>query len=261
MANGLPRGGCRPPEPLDRSQGKLNKSLFETYVKLPRHSAYVNQDYLRSLDKKYSNARRWRVSNSANYASMTGLRPIGNDEPLVRSYLMHFLLSAKTWKDKAYTTYVNDIYLREVYAETKILAGIGNMEEMYSLLPPAKYKALKDRIDIEFAYTNPKIILPADKVHLDVNVKNVKKLIVKVFEIDELNYYRAKGKQIDTTIDLDGLVANSEKTYEYPEPPMRRVKRGFDFPEGNAPRPVITSSSCSGFMAIRSRISCLERRP
>ena len=42
---------------------------------------------------------------------------------------------------------------------------------------------------------------------LDVFVKNVPTLVVKVFEVNAFNYIVATGREPDTSIDLDGLVA------------------------------------------------------
>ena len=56
-------------------------------------------------------------------------------------------------------------------------------------------------------------------------MKNVPSLIVKVFEINAANYYREKGREIDTDINLDGLVANSERVIASNMPPLRREAR------------------------------------
>ena len=69
-----------------------------------------------------------------------------------------------------------------------------------------------------------------DPVALDLYVKNVDTLIVKVFEINTQNFYRENLNEIGPDINLDGLVANEEKTYTYKEPPLRRVRRHFEFP-------------------------------
>jgi hypothetical protein len=61
-------------------------------------------------------------------------------------------------------------------------------------------------------------------------VKNVDTLIVKVFEVNTQNFYREQLKEIGPDINLDGLVANEEKTYTYKEPPLLRVRRHFEFP-------------------------------
>ena len=48
-------------------------------------------------------------------------------------------------------------------------------------------------------------LLTADRLTL----KNVPNLVVKVFEINTQNFYRQNLREIDTDINLDGLVANA----------------------------------------------------
>ena len=111
-----------------------------------------------------------------------------DDEPLVRDYLMSFF--AKEDSFEPYAEFVRDTYLKPLFAETKIVNGIGDMEKWYSLLnDPASYQRLKDRIDIDFVPTNKTCFGAGDRVSLDLDVKNVKTLLVKVFEINALNYY------------------------------------------------------------------------
>jgi len=92
------------------------------------------------------------VDLNNNYGGATLLPPIGNDEPLVRTYLLHFLRDAADAKE--FEPYVNDIYLKHLLAEVKITSGLGDAEKWASLLPPEQYKQLKERVDIDFAFTN-----------------------------------------------------------------------------------------------------------
>ncbi len=208
----------------DRANGKFDKDRFMTYIALPRHVSYINSDFM-----KRETSRRYAANLSANYQNFTMLPPVGNDEPLVRSYLHHFFVSEKSYKP--YEEWINDLYLKYNFAETKIVNGLGEPEQWYSMLPPERYQQLKQRIDLDFAFTNSPLFSPDDPVSLDVSIKNVKSLIVKVYEINTQNFYRESMREIDTDINLDGLVANDEKTFEYTEPPLRRVKRHFEFPQ------------------------------
>ena len=207
----------------DRAQGIYDKARFMAYIKLPRNVNYINRAYVRRQE-----VRRYLANLGANFQQFDMLPPVGNDEPLVRSYLMHFFRTEHTYQP--YATYINDEYLKHCFAETQIVNGLGDMEQWYSMLPPAKYQALKERVDLDFAPTNKTLFTVDDPVTLDLHVKNVKTLIVKVFEINLLNYYRAKQEEVHTGIDLDGLVANEETVHTYTEPPLRRVKRTFKFP-------------------------------
>jgi hypothetical protein len=207
----------------DRSQGVWDRDRFMAYVKLPRNAPYMDRDYM-----KRNENRRHPANLGANYQPQTQLPAIGSDESLVRSYLLHFFATDDSWKPVA--TYINDTYLKHTFSEAKIVNGVGDMEQWYSMLPPAKYQQLKERVDIDFAPTNAEVFGPDEPVALDLYVKNVKKLIVKVFQINALNYYRDNKREVHTAIPLDGLVANVETTHEYDVPPLRRVKRHFEFP-------------------------------
>jgi len=189
-----------------------------TYLKLPRQVGYANRGYL-DLDAN----RNYRFG--LNDAFPTLMPPVNNDEPLVRSYLAHFFIAEDSFKE--YEPYVDSDYLKDAFAETKIVNGLGDQERLYAMLTPERYRQLKERIDLDFAYTNKMSFGPDEPVTLDVYVKNVESLILKVYEINALNYYLATSRELDTDINLDGLVANEERVFKYDDVPLRRVLRRF----------------------------------
>ena len=76
-----------------------------------------------------------------------------------------------------------------------------------------------------------------EPVRLDLFVKNVPNLLVKVFEVNTFNFYRTQQREVDTDINLDGLVPNAEETHAYAEPPLRRgCCRGPGRPVPGVPR-------------------------
>ena len=207
----------------DRALGVYDKDRFLTYIKLPRSAAYVEPVYLRDASR-----RNYLANLRADYRSVTLLPRVQNDEPVVRDYLQQFFVKEDSFRP--YAVYIRDSYLQDVFAETKIVNGIGDQEKWYKMLSPTEYQALKDRIDLDFAPTNKTTLRPDDPVTLALDIKNVKKLIVKVYEINAFNYYRDRQKEVGTDINLDGLVANEEKVHKYDEPALRRVRRTFRFP-------------------------------
>ncbi|MFN0199444.1 MAG: hypothetical protein ACKVT0_22055 [Planctomycetaceae bacterium] len=208
---------------LDRSQGKYDKELLLAYLKLPRPVGYLSKAMQESKA-----LQQFACDLNSNYDGTTLLAPIGNDEPLVRSYLAHFFVDEKSTKD--FEPYINDLYLKYLFAETKIVNGLGDPEQWASQLPPELFRQLKDRIELDFDPSNKTQFAADAPVVLDMQVKNVSALIVKVFEINAQNYYRQNGREVDTDINLDGLVANVEQSHRYDEPPLRRVMRRFEFP-------------------------------
>jgi hypothetical protein len=213
---------------LDETQGKMDKELFVEYLKLPRNQGYMSKSM---LDSRV--AREFPASLGANYTPWTLLTVVSADEPLVRSYLKHFLVEAKNATE--FEPYINDTYLRHLHAETQIENGIGEPETWAANLPPELFRQLKDRIDIDFAPTNLTTFGVDDPVKLELFIKNVPSLRVKVFEINSQNFYRTQQREVDTAVNLDGLVANNEKTHTFTESPFRRVGKTFEFPQINKP--------------------------
>src|SRR5262249_45545487 len=209
---------------FDRAQGVHDRDLFLAYLQLPRRQPHMSKTPL-----ERDEAQRFPADLNADFTGKTLLPTVGADEELVRSYLKHFLVGADSAKE--FEPLINDVYLRHLFAETKIENGLGDAEQWASQLPPDLFRQLKDRVDIDFAATNKTDFAAAEPVRLDLFVKHVPALLVKVFEINTLNFYRSHQREVDTDINLDGLVANVEQTHAYVEPPLRRVARRFEFPE------------------------------
>ena len=207
---------------FDRAQGTYDRARFLAYLQLPRQQPYMAKELLEREE-----SRRFPADLNADFSALTLLPRVGPDEELVRSYLKHFLLQADSTKE--FEPYINDVYLRHLFAETKIENGLGDAEQWASLLPPEQFRQLKERIDIDFAYTNKTDFAADEPVKLDLFVKNVPTLLVKVFEINTQNFYRTQQHEVDTDINLDGLVANAEQTLTYTDPPLRRLARHFEF--------------------------------
>lgn len=213
----------------DRRQGVVDRARFLTYLKLPRQVSYANGDYL----KKFVNDER-PFGLGQDYRQVTLHAVVNNDEELVRDLLGQVFRDATDMKP--YDTLISDGFLKQIFASTKMLNGIGDMEKWFSIInDPAFCQALKEKIEIAFAPTNPVWFQADQAVTLAVDVKNVTTLTVKVFEVNTLNYFLANGRDVDTSVDLDGLIASEEQTVTYSEAPMRRVRRSFSFPTLSKP--------------------------
>lgn len=209
----------------DRSQGIYDKARFTEYLKLPRATPWSNPDAVRSK------ASRELVDTNVSWNEhLSGFNPIGNDEPLVREFLLNIL------KDEpdanAWTGLLRETYVLPLFAEAKIVNGVGNPEQWASLLSAAQFQALKERVDVDFVPTNAPFLKPDDEVKIGVWIKNSSKVIIKTYEINTLNYYSARKQELNTDLTLDGLVANREETKEIAAPnPFRRQLQTFDFPD------------------------------
>jgi transcription termination factor NusB len=204
----------------DLRAGTLDRDRFMEYLRLPRRDAMRRSEFYERLPRGDA-----LVNGSQSFP--TGMSSIGDDRPLLRAYLQQWMVEADGYADWA--RYLNENWLKRLFAETKILAGVGDMERWYSMLAPSELEALKNRVEILFPPTQKLRYRANDAVSIAVDVKNVEQLIVKIFEIDTFAYERDTGKEVNASIDLDGIVANEERSYSYDESPLRRVRRSFDF--------------------------------
>ncbi len=202
--------------------GRYPRDLFLEYLRLPRAASYMEPRYLQDPERQ-----RFPVNLGADFTEVTACPPIHDDESLVRDYLLRHFVEDDDWQ--TYAPFIRDGYLKAVFAEAKLTQGLGDAERWYSLLSPAEVRELKDRVDLEFATGNPEYFAPGDPVSLDLHVKNVGTLMVKVYEINTLNYYLEEQRELNTDLDLDGLVANEETTHEIDLAPILRQRRTFTF--------------------------------
>ncbi|MDU9051008.1 MAG: hypothetical protein Q3M30_19350 [Candidatus Electrothrix sp. Rat3] len=213
-------------------QGILDAALFLRYIQLPRPVPYINQNWLQR-----SEHRNAQVNLHASYQQYIDLEPISDDEQLVRRHLAALLKEAPDFKK--FDDYIEYNYLKRLFAEVKLVNAEddqGDPEQWYALMDdPALVKRLRDRVDIEILPENRTYLGLDDKVALQVALKNIRDLTVKVYAINTTGYYRQKGTEITTAIELDGLVPNQQRIKQYSQPPMRRHRETLTFPELSKP--------------------------
>ncbi|MFO0736312.1 MAG: hypothetical protein U0270_10540 [Labilithrix sp.] len=211
---------------LDRAAGVHDRARLRAYLELPRQARWIP----RARHETPSSDRL--VQPNAPAAGVLGLASIGNDEPLLRELFSRLLLEDawETWADV-----VDSDWLLEVAAVAHLLAG-NAVEPWTRLVDGARREALKHRVDIDLAPQNPPWFGASDDVSLEVDVKNVRELEVKVFRVDALAYWLAKNAEIDTSIDLDGMIPSGpERKLTFDFAPIRRHRVRLDFPECKRP--------------------------
>ncbi|MCY3013982.1 MAG: hypothetical protein NT171_04660, partial [Planctomycetota bacterium] len=211
----------------DLAEGKWNKGAFLEYLKLPRPQGYVAPKLLAS-----DAARAFPCQLGMAFEGSL-LPPIGNDEPLVRTLLAHFLVDAADTRE--FVPLIEGEYLARLFAETKLTSGLGDRDKHAAVLGPAAYRALRDRVEIEFLPTNAGVFRAGDPVALDLAVKNVPELTVRIFEINTRGHYLKQLKEIDTDIPLDGLTPTVELVIPSNDDALLRRVRHLDLPQLSQP--------------------------
>jgi len=208
---------------LDRREGRVDKGVFLEYLALPRPQGYVSPKLLAA-----DAARAFPCNLGQAYEGCL-LPPIGDDEPLVRALVAGFLVDAADTRE--FEPFLEKGWLERLFAETKLLAGLGEPAKHAAVLGPAAYRALRDRVDIEILPSNPATFAPDAPVALEVAVKNVPELAVRIFEIDTLAHYRGTLAEVDTDIPLDGLEPTAETVLRSEDDALRRSVRRVELPQ------------------------------
>ncbi|TMQ24747.1 MAG: hypothetical protein E6J90_07305 [Deltaproteobacteria bacterium] len=197
-----------------RRGAAVDRDRFRAYLALPRHATYLARSW---LDK----FRREEIAElGGDFSTVTGLPPAGDDEELVRDLLARQLDAAES-----YAAWLDRGWLDAELATAHLLAGDPGGDRATLVLGPARAAALRDRIELTWCAHNPSWFLPDEPIALDVDVKHVGELVVKVFRIDPLAYFQHHHREVDAALDLDGLAASHELVLRYTEPPIRRVRR------------------------------------
>ncbi len=208
---------------LDAASDNFDRTRFIKYLTLPRNQPYYSQAFLKSQ------VQVPLISYQATYIDETLLPPISDDAGLIRRYLEHFFQTDDSVDQ--FSQWLDREYLQRIFVETKILYGIGSTSDWYAQIDANLQKAIRDRVELEFGLNSTRYFRPDDAVHLTVDVKNVTKLVVRIYQINPRNVYRRNSRAVATDIDLDGLIANAEQTISYDTPADRRHRELIDIPQ------------------------------
>ncbi|QEF96173.1 hypothetical protein Mal15_02000 [Stieleria maiorica] len=204
------------------SAGVWDAELFQRYLQLPRQSPLISPLLARAGS---------RANLNEDFSQIAILPPIGSEQLLVETYLEHFLRDAKD--TRAYERYLQPDFLRRVFARTKLMAGVANPQPFYDMLSAGERRELRDKIQLSFAPTNPIHYDSRQPTELIVDVKNIDKLVVRVYEMNSLAFHRTNEGRLDTDVELDGLIATHEKTIQYDRPAIERHRETIPIPEAS----------------------------
>eukprot|EP01083_Nonionella_stella_P073566 199050_1 len=161
------------------------------------------------------------------------------DLGVVENHVAHFLKIGKPIA--TFSKFCDESWLRRLHAEQRLLCWSDddkkNSEEYFKVLGGAQNVArFRDRVDIDLASFNPKTFSVDEEVALNVFIKNVPRLVVKIFEINTLAYFRKHRSALTTDLNLDGLAPQHEVTFRFDSPdtdfsPFRREGRRIPLPQ------------------------------
>ena len=136
-------------------------------------------------------------------------------EEVALAHLQQFLQTTKNLK--TFSSYIEHDRLKLILAENQAMAG-GSLQDYKEILGSEAAEKLEALKILDFAVHSKREFDAREPVHVYLKIKNIQKLVCKVFEVDTLHYYQTHGKELDETIDLDGLKPEDTIEFRYAFP-------------------------------------------
>ncbi len=172
----------------EQKRGVYNKERFIAYLKLPRSATYMDGKYLSGFAGQTIDLE-WQPGK---YLSLPS---VGRDKGLVWDFLAHFLRGKDNFLE--FLPYVEDVELRRLFVAENLISNTGDPAQLAAQLDQPEFlEELKSRVDLNLLITNKQRFSSDELVQLDVNIKNVPTLLVKIYEVNTVSYYRTKNEEI-----------------------------------------------------------------
>lgn len=212
---------------LDQKDDIYDRGRFVRYLEIPKETQYIRRPGESDVVGKKHKTRLMSLTyNPASY--IPKLTPIRDDSELVNDYLLYFLRSEES--PEKFRKWLSDEYLDRMFAESKILYGVGESKRYYQKLPDKVQEDIRHRSELRFSPKNESYFEAEQNVHVEMLLKNIARLEIRIYRLDAANVIRDMGS-ISSDIELEGIKASFQRSITYQEPSDRRHQANIELPE------------------------------
>jgi hypothetical protein len=192
---------------------QTESELLEDFIKNPSEFAEIfNKD----------NRKQWKQS----YESFSFISDDGDSVDIMITEQLQLLFQNGSDVTK-YGKYFNEAYLKKVVTELKLKQG-EKIDKISQIFTKEEMEFLKDEKYMVFVSKKSKYNLDED-VEIVMDIKNVKKVVMKVFEINTVNYCKDMKSNVQDNIKLDGLISISEQVFTFEQGSIVSHQEKFTF--------------------------------
>ncbi len=188
-------------------------------------------------------------------------RKASRGDELVLDYL-----SALAGDDmKAFSELVEKEFLAKTVAEAGLLAGKPAAEVNVRVFSSDEFKRIQNRVELNWAKSNKRVFAAKDRVSLALDVKNVQKMRIAIYELDAAAACREAKGEVSSDIDLDCAVPTLERFLDFAaRPAILRHRETLELPELGEPGLYVVECSGNGVssraVVRKGRLRATERR-
>ncbi|KAJ4457927.1 hypothetical protein PAPYR_6449 [Paratrimastix pyriformis] len=190
----------------DLSIGVLDEDHMEALLKVPHSHELADSRY-------YSKAREVYAPASLDCAELrcatarADLRSPPDENKLLLAWFYEYFGQPNHNSQKAFSPYLATGSLHGVLCHAKLMAG-QEPAKWAAAAGPAQVARWREEVVLEWCPTNRAVYGPDETVTVELYVKNVSQLTVAVYEVNTTGYYQGRLEQIQTDVNLEGLVPN-----------------------------------------------------
>ena len=158
---------------------------------------------------------------------------------MIKKYLEYFCGqkggSLESFREDFDAAYLRNIEERVAIYSVEAGEGLTKIQIDGSVDLLKKFQAISSETIIRFLESNVEQFKVEEEVVLTLELKNVQTLYLKIFEFNTETYYKKTLQPFNTGVNLDGLVASTERTVEdfKDRPANKKYVESFQFPELN----------------------------
>lgn len=209
---------------LQRELGNFPLNDFLTYLAIPRKHHSILR---RAVQKDFADP-----SLSTDFDQITSCPPVGDDDPLIDSLLLHFL--AKSESANTFAPYIPKESLSKIHARARLLAG-ADPQRWGQMLEPAEFATLLEETHLDFAPGRAILLERSSAVKLELDLKNTPELLIRIYELDIQAILTREGHEPNAQLDLDGLVPHHSRQLRFPQAPLVLHRETIELPELDQP--------------------------
>ncbi|MFO0559627.1 MAG: hypothetical protein U0269_16535 [Polyangiales bacterium] len=239
---------------FDFDRGRANKSALVELLELPIVSSYANST---RADSSAQNT----LIHPADLLRSAGLPPRTRDpSELIAALCEHFV---RVGESSDIEPLLDRSWFASVQAKTLLCAGATDAEPFVQRFGPEWIARLRDEVRLQITWQNALTLRSDADVSIELALKNVPALTIKVFELDRAAYFHHTQSAVQPEVDLDGMVAQHERTLRFEHAPILEHRERIALDECKKPGAYIVEFIGNGRSArafiVKGRMSCHTR--
>jgi len=160
-------------------------------------------------------------------------------EKFIEELILYFFIHEKA-KIENLVDYIDNYTLERLYYISRLLRGeesLSPIDDKY--ITYNQYSTIAQKKEITICEHNPTKFKINEEIKIDLNIKNIRNMNISIYEINTENYFLDKKSEIDSSIDIEGLIASQsyDIKIEGTENPLKNIRKTIELNQIPKDRP------------------------